>query len=67
MYRYSMVIVKMPRGEVDVLASYGLFRDTAGLIGWETGSKEHPRNWSTRRKVYDTTLIIILELYTYVF
>lgn len=52
--------------ETSLLASYGLERDPGGFIGWRNDSKEHPRNWSTRRKVYNTTLIIVLELYTYV-
>lgn len=50
--------------EADVLALYGLERDSDGLIGWRPDSKEHPRNWSAKRKIYDTTVIILLELYT---
>lgn len=63
---FTMVSVKMTKGGVDVLASYGLLRDSDGFIGWERNSEEHPRNWTTRRKIYDTVLIILLEFYTYV-
>ncbi|KAF3763883.1 hypothetical protein M406DRAFT_293581 [Cryphonectria parasitica EP155] len=53
-----------PRDEADVLASYGLERESNGVISWARGSKHHPRNWPTKRKIYDTALIILLELYT---
>ncbi|KAJ4396465.1 hypothetical protein N0V93_000684 [Gnomoniopsis smithogilvyi] len=52
------------QSEVEALASYELVRDSFGFITWEKDSNEHPRNWSTRRKLYDTTIVILLELYT---
>lgn len=50
--------------DCEVLASYGLVRDEHGFIGWRKDSKEHPRNWPAQRKIFDTTIIILLELYT---
>lgn len=47
-----------------ILASYGLERDPNGVISWAPGSPLHPRHWPIGRKVYDTALIILLELYT---
>ena len=47
-----------------ILASYGLERDSSGVISWAGGSSHHPRHWPIGRKVYDTALIILLELYT---
>lgn len=47
-----------------ILASYGLERDSSGVISWAPGSPFHPRHWPISRKVYDTALIIMLELYT---
>lgn len=47
-----------------ILASYGLAREPSGVISWARGSPHHPRHWSIGRKVYDTALIILLELYT---
>lgn len=35
-------------------------------IRWRKDSKDHPRNWSTLRKTYDTSLVMFLEFYTYV-
>jgi hypothetical protein len=47
-----------------ILVSYGLAREPNGVISWARDSALHPRHWSTGRKVYDTALIILLELYT---
>lgn len=47
-----------------ILASYGLEREPDGLISWARSSPHHPRHWPIGRKVYDTALIIVLELYT---
>lgn len=47
-----------------ILASYGLSREPDGVITWAPGSPHHPRHWPIGRKVYDTALIILLELYT---
>lgn len=60
----GQVVLEVSIQETDILASYGLRRESDGCIGWRRDSKEHPRNWSTRRKTYDTLLIILLELYT---
>lgn len=60
----KQVSVNEVQDEVEVLASYGLLRDAHGFIGWGKESKDHPRNWRARRKIYDTTIIILLELYT---
>lgn len=34
------------------------------LIRWATGNPRHPRNWSMARKVYDTSVLIWLDLFT---
>lgn len=48
----------------DTLAQYGLRSGTDGLVNWQRNCKTHPRNWSKRRKTFDTTVIILFELYT---
>jgi hypothetical protein len=48
------------------LAAAGLERRRDNLIYWRSDCKDHPRNWSARRKVFDTTVIILLEFYTWV-
>jgi len=45
------------------LAQQGLQRGSDGLISWQRGSKDHPRNWTTARKAFDTTVIIFLEFF----
>lgn len=60
----TVISITTDVNEADILASYGLNRDPDGFIRWARSSKQHPRNWSTSRKIYDTTLVILLELYT---
>ncbi|CCF47866.1 major facilitator superfamily transporter [Colletotrichum higginsianum] len=50
--------------ETAILARYGVERRSDGLINWKRDCKTHPRNWSTRRKMFDTTVIVLFELYT---
>lgn len=55
----------------DVLEPYlsesGLQVACDGLhIQWAKGNPRHPRNWSMTRKIHDASLIIFLELFTYV-
>ncbi|KAK7459102.1 major facilitator superfamily transporter [Colletotrichum acutatum] len=47
-----------------VLARYGLERRADGFVNWQRDCVTHPRNWTTRRKAFDTTVIILFELYT---
>ncbi|OJJ05759.1 hypothetical protein ASPVEDRAFT_138139 [Aspergillus versicolor CBS 583.65] len=47
------------------VARHGLEIDPeTGYIRWRKDSKDHPRNWSTFRKTYDTSLVMFLEFYT---
>ncbi|GKT54960.1 MFS multidrug transporter [Colletotrichum tofieldiae] len=48
--------------ETATLAQYGVERRADGLINWQRDCKTHPRNWSTRRKTFDTTVIILYQL-----
>ena len=49
------------------LGRLGLQRRSDGLITWQFDSKDHPRNWTTARKTFDTTVIIFLEFFVQVF
>ncbi|KAJ5107490.1 hypothetical protein N7456_004165, partial [Penicillium angulare] len=45
--------------------SHGLeFTPDGQHIRWSVSNKKHPRNWPMSRKVYDTGLIIFLDLFT---
>ncbi|PYI00267.1 MFS multidrug transporter [Aspergillus sclerotiicarbonarius CBS 121057] len=35
-----------------------------GFIRWSASNPQHPRNWLPARKMYDTSLIIFLDLFT---
>jgi hypothetical protein len=49
------------------LRQFGLQVAADGVhLRWARGNPRHPRNWSILRKAYDTSLIIFLELFTYV-
>lgn len=56
------------RGQVDSLLDvYGLeYTPDGAFIRWSPRNKKHPRNWGMDRKVYDSCLIIFLDLFTYV-
>ncbi|ORY68509.1 major facilitator superfamily transporter [Pseudomassariella vexata] len=59
----TMVQIVSKVDEADQLASIGLERDADGFIRWRSDSPDHPRNWSTNRKIFDTVIIIFLEFY----
>ncbi|KAF9887766.1 hypothetical protein FE257_009572 [Aspergillus nanangensis] len=47
------------------LEQLGLQIASDGLhIQWAKGNRRHPRNWKMSRKIYDTSLVVFLELYT---
>ncbi|KAL4909128.1 hypothetical protein BDW74DRAFT_174340 [Aspergillus multicolor] len=48
-----------------VLHEHGLELTPDGeYVRWATSNQNHPRNWSAVRKVYDSSLIIFLDLFT---
>lgn len=48
-----------------LLDEYGLeFTPNGESIRWSVGNKRHPRNWPASRKIYDTGLVIFLDLFT---
>ncbi|KAJ5541494.1 hypothetical protein N7494_006570 [Penicillium frequentans] len=48
-----------------VLNEYGLeFTPDGQLIRWSASNKNHPRNWTLGRKIYDSHMIIFLDLFT---
>lgn len=50
--------------ETNLLTQYGVERKSDGFIYWKSDSSDHPRRWSSSRKLFDTSIIIILEFYT---
>ncbi|KAJ5590640.1 hypothetical protein N7450_004612 [Penicillium hetheringtonii] len=49
-----------------VLEDNGLeFTPDGGFIRWSASNKKHPRNWHMPRKIYDSSLIIFLDFFTY--
>ncbi|KAK5790905.1 hypothetical protein VI817_006214 [Penicillium citrinum] len=51
--------------QVTLLEEHGLeFTPDGQSIRWSVTNKRHPRNWSASRKIYDTGLVIFLDLFT---
>ena len=46
------------------LQSLGLAVNEDGYVRWDKRSPAHPRNWTPRRKAYDTGVIMFLEFFT---
>ncbi len=44
----------------------GLVLNQDGYIQWCPRNPKHPRNWTGKRKAYNTTVILLLEFITYV-
>jgi hypothetical protein len=64
--------VEQPKRHIDALSAQhtevldelGLRLVEDGFVKWKTDSSAHPRNWSTSRKIFDTMLIFLLDLFT---
>lgn len=42
-------------------SKYGLAITKEGLVHWKEGGTQHPRNWKSNRKLYDSLLVILFE------
>ncbi|KAL8836741.1 MAG: hypothetical protein Q9170_002805 [Blastenia crenularia] len=56
-------LASLPHDAYEVLHEHGLELVDA-FVTWKTGNKNHPRNWSTKRKVYDTAIMLFLQFFT---
>ena len=50
---------------VEVLEQLGLKLGDDGYVKWKGDCTAHPRNWRASRKAFDTGLILMLDLFTY--
>ena len=48
------------------LYNAGLEIDSDRNVRWRHNNPEHPRNWPITRKLYDLSIVILLEFFTYV-
>ena len=48
-----------------LLQLHGLEMGEDGVIRWKPNASQHPRSWKMSRKLYDTSLIIFLDFFTY--
>jgi hypothetical protein len=49
----------------EALEQLGLRLEDDGYVKWRTDCVAHPRNWRDSRKAFDTGLILMLDLFTY--
>lgn len=53
-----------PSPSLELLESLGLRVVEDGFVKWREDSGFHPRNWSTSRKAFDISLVLLLDLFT---
>ncbi|KAL9602406.1 MAG: hypothetical protein Q9219_001829 [cf. Caloplaca sp. 3 TL-2023] len=58
-------LTTLPYEAYEVLRAHELELVT-GFVTWKAGNPNHPRNWPTKRKIYDTSVVILLQLVTLV-
>jgi hypothetical protein len=46
------------------LSRHGLELSATDHVQWKSDCIDHPRNWSLWRKIYDTSIVMLLEFYT---
>lgn len=49
-----------------VLEELGLRLVEDDYVKWRTDASAHPRNWTATRKTFDTGLVLLLDLFTWV-
>lgn len=49
------------------LQRHGFLLNAEGYIRWDKQNPKHPRNWSGKRKAYNTIVILCLEFITCAF
>lgn len=56
------------KGNVEAfLCAYGLeFTPDGKHVRWSPGNTKHPRNWSSARKAFNSSVVIFLDFFTYV-
>ena len=60
----SVQVTELSPSDSETVASLGLRIDEDGVLKWKSNSSDHPRNWSFRRKFFDTTLLFMFDLFT---
>lgn len=65
----STLFVKTEHSRAEtVLAEHQLeFTPDGQYVRWQRGNKSHPRNWPLWRRVFDITVVFLLDLFLYVF
>lgn len=50
----------------EILEDLGLMLAVDDYVKWRTDASAHPRNWTSTRKAFDTGLVLLLDLFTWV-
>ena len=49
---------------LEVIQEHGLTLNGDGYVRWGNLNSKHPRNWTPKRKAYNTIVILLLEFVT---
>ena len=49
---------------LEIIQEHGLTLNDDGYVRWRNLNSKHPRNWTPKRKAYNTTVILLLEFVT---
>lgn len=49
---------------LEVIQEHGLTMNDDGYVRWGNLNSKHPRNWTPKRKAYNTIVILLLEFVT---
>jgi len=55
---------EVTQSEDGAILSLGLRIGEDGILKWISSSLDHPRNWSSRRKFFDTLLLFMFDFFT---
>lgn len=60
----TLVKVEVDLELEETLKKFGLRLEHDGCLNWRMDASVHPRNWSVSRRVFDTSILLTLDLYT---
>lgn len=60
----STIELGVPDPSPEILENLGLKIVGNDYVKWRDDASFHPRNWSSSRKTYDASLVLLLDLFT---
>lgn len=57
-------VLQVSQDVLETIDQLGLKLDDEACLRWKSDCPDHPRNWSTSRKTFDTGLLFLFDLFT---